>query len=232
MPAYKWSDIEREIIDPGFSDVRGAVVRGREIAVGRIVYPAGAEVGLHALPREQIQTVIRGKARFRVAGEERIVGAGEAMLIRPHAAFAALILEEFEVLRFGDVGSGEGRPETGGGTGQAFFRWADLTSDFITPKYSSARGPTITGERLEVAIMQFAAGTEAKPHSHPNEQIQVPLKGKVKGLAGAEVVSGPGEVILIPALVQHWASIIEDYETLNCKNIIPGWSVYNARWEK
>ncbi len=232
MPAYRWGDIEQEVIDPGFSDVRGAVVRGREIAVSRIVYPAGAEVGLHALPKEQIQTVIRGTARFRVAGEERIVGPAEAVLIRPHAPFALQVLEEFEVLRFGDVGAGDGRPEARSGAGQPFFRWAELTADFITPKRSSARGTTITGERIEVALMHFTAGTEAKPHSHPNEQIQVPLRGKIRGLAGTEVVSGPGEVILIPALIQHWAAVLEDYEAVNGKNIVPGWSVYNARWEK
>lgn len=230
MPAIKWSDVKEERIDPEFSAARGPVVRGREIEVGRIVYPAGSEVKAHALVSEQIQTVMKGKAQFRIAGEERIVGPGEAVLIRPNTEFSARILEELEVLRFRDVGTGAAGKE--GGRGQSFFRWAEMKADFITPMYSPGRGPTITGDRIEVALMEFPAGTEAKPHSHPNEQIQVPLKGKAKGLAGAEAVSGPGEVILIPALIQHWASIIEDYETLNCKNIVPGWSVHNARWEK
>ncbi len=83
--------------------------------------------------------------------------------------------------------------------------------------------------------MDYPAGTEAKPHSHPNEQIQVPLKGKVKGLAGADVVSGFGEVgarHAVPLLIQHWVYIIDDYETVNCKNIVEGWSVYDAQWKK
>ena len=230
MPAIKWSDVKEERIDPEFSDARGPVVRGREIEVGRIVYPAGSEIKAHALVSEQVLTVMKGKAQFRIAGEEQTVGPGEAVLIRPNTEFSARILEVFQVLRFRDVGPDAAAGK--GGQGQAFFRWTEMKADFITPMYSPGRGPTIAGERIEVAFMEFPAGTEAKPHSHPNEQIQVPLKGKIKGLAGAEVVSGPGEVILIPALVQHWASIIEDYETLNCKNIIPGWSVYNARWEK
>jgi quercetin dioxygenase-like cupin family protein len=231
MPVFRWSDITEEPIDPGFSDARGAVVRGREIAVSRIVYPAGAEVKPHALPTEQIQTVSRGKARFRVDDEERIVGTGDAVLIRPQVEFSVQVLEEFAVLRFGDLGAGRS-PAPERARGQSFFRWAEMTSEFITPRYSSGRGPLITGVRIEVSLMQFAAGTEAKPHSHPNEQIQVPLKGKIKGLGGPDVVSGPGEVILIPALIQHWASIVEDYEAVNCKNIVPGWSIYNARWEK
>ena len=66
------------------------------------------------------------------------------------------------------------------------------------------------------------------------------LSGRVNGLGDSaagpgsrpEVVSGPGEVILIPALIQHWASLVEDTEAVDCKNIVPGWSVTNARWEK
>jgi quercetin dioxygenase-like cupin family protein len=231
MPSIKWSDAKEERIDPEFSNARGPVVRGQEIEVGRVVYPAGAEIKAHALPNEQIQTVMRGKALLRIAGEERIVGPGEALLIRPQTEFSARILEEFEVLRFRDVGPAQSAGKEGG-RGPSFFKWAEMTSDFITPMYSSGKGPTITGERIEVAFMEYPAGTEAKPHSHPNEQIQVPLKGKIRGLAGADVVSGPGEVVLIPALIQHWVSILEDYETINCKNIVPGWSVYNARWEK
>lgn len=231
MPAIKWSDAKEERIDPEFCAARGPIVRGQEIEVGRIVYPAGSEVKAHALPNEQIHTVMRGKAQFRIAGEERIVGPGEALLIRPHTEFSARILEEFEVLRFKDVRLDKGARKEGG-QGPSFFKWAEMASDFITPMYSSGKGPTITGERIEVAFMEYPAGTEAKPHSHPNEQIQVPLKGKVKGLAGADVVSGPGEVILVPALIQHWIYIIEDYETVNCKNIVEGWSVYNAQWQK
>jgi len=231
MPAIKWSDVKEERIDPEFSAARGPVVRGKEIEVGRIVYPEGSEVKAHTLPNEQIQMVMKGKAQFRIAREERIIGPGEAVLIRPNTEFSARILEEFAVLRFRDVGPDAAAGKEGG-RGQSFFRWAEMKADFITPMYSPGRGPTITGERIEVSFMEFPAGTEAKPHSHPNEQIQVPLKGKIRGLAGAEVVSGPGEVILIPALIQHWASMIEDYETVNCKNIVPGWSVYNARWEK
>ena len=142
----------------------GHIVGGQEIEVGRIIYPAGSDVKAHTLHNEQIHTIMKGKANFRIAGEERVVGPGEALLIRPYTEFSATILEEFEALRFKDVGP-----------------------------------------------------------------------GKVKGLAGADVVSGFGEVgarHAVPLLIQHWVYIIDDYETVNCKNIVEGWSVYDAQWKK
>ena len=199
--------------------------------MARVVYPAGTAIGVHALANEQIFTVLKGRAEFQVGREKKTVGAGEAVLIRPRTDFAASILEDFEVLRFRDRGPGASAGKTGG-QGPSFFKWAEMNSDFITPKYSSGTGPTVSGERIEVAWMNYPAGTEAKPHSHPNEQIQVPLKGKILGLGGPDVVSGPNEVILIPINTLHGVRILEDYETVNCKNIVPGFSVYHARWEK
>ncbi len=88
---------------------------------------------------------MKGKANFRIAGEERVAGPGEALLIRPYTEFSARILEEFEVLRFKDVGPDKGtRKEIG--QVPAFFKWNEMKSDFITPMYSSGKGPTITGE--------------------------------------------------------------------------------------
>jgi quercetin dioxygenase-like cupin family protein len=112
------------------------------------------------------------------------------------------------------------------------IKWSDVKEELIDPEFSPAKGPVVRGREIEVGCIVYPEGSEAKVHALPNEQIQTVMKGKVRGLAGENVVSGPGDVILIPALIQHWASIIEDCETVNCKNIVPGWSVYNARWEK
>lgn len=232
MPAFRWSELEKEPIDPGYSPATAPVMRGEKIAVGLVRYPAGTGVKPHASPHEQVQSVLKGKARYRVGGEERVVGPGEAVLIRPDTAYAVQVLDDLEVVTFRDV-----RPESGaakaGAVGPAFFTWNEMESDFITPKYSSGRGPTITGERIEVAFMSYPAGTEAKPHSHPNEQIQVCLEGKVRALiGGAESIVGPGGGVLMPPHVEHGIQILEDYTTINCKDVIPGFSVYHARWER
>ena len=47
-----------------------------------------------------------------------------------------------------------------------------------------------------------------------------------------EKVLGPGEVVLIPANTEHELEILEDMEIINCKDVVSGWSVYHARWEK
>jgi len=114
-----------------------------------------------------------------------------------------------------------------------FYKWSELKSDFITPSYSQGKGPAVRGTKIEVALMHYPAGTTAKPHSHPNEQVQAVLKGKAKYRVGnEEKVLGPGEAVLIPANTEHEVEIYEDLEVINCKDVVSGWSVYQARWEK
>ena len=114
-----------------------------------------------------------------------------------------------------------------------FFKWSEMKSDFITPGYSSARGANIRGEVIEVGRFFYPAGTQAKPHSHPNEQVQVMLSGRIKSIvAGEERILGPGEAVLIPAETEHSLEVLEDTEVINCKNTVQGWSVHDARWEK
>jgi quercetin dioxygenase-like cupin family protein len=229
MPAFKWSELKQERIDPEHSSATGAMFRGTRIAGGRFTFPAGAEVRPHATPHEQILSILRGKARFRVGGEEMEVGPGEAILIRANTEHSARIFEELEVVGFQDL-----RPSKGGGQpGRAFFKWEELASDFITPKYSSGRGPVVTGESIEVAFMFYPGGTEAKEHSHPNEQIQIGLKGKVKYvIGGEEIVSGEEGGVLMPVDIRHSVTVLEYYTVINCKDIVQGFSVYDAAWKK
>lgn len=113
-----------------------------------------------------------------------------------------------------------------------FYRWGELTGEFITPSYSKGKGPSIKGDKLEVALISYPAGTEAKPHAHPNEQFQILIRGKARYRVGAqEKVLGPGEVVLIPANTEHEIQILEDLEVINLKDVVPGWSVKRARWE-
>ncbi len=88
-------------------------------------------------------------------------------------------------------------------------------------------------KKIEMGLFSYPAGTHAKPHAHPNEQIMAILKGKGKWRIGKEEkVLGPGEAVLIPANVEHELEIVEDLELINCKDVVSGWSVKNARWEK
>jgi len=232
MPTFRWNNLKKEAIDPEYSRAMGWVFRGDKVEVARVLHPVATEVMLHASPHEQVHSILKGKARYRVGGEEKVVGPGEAVLISPNVEWAIQILEDVEVVAFQDVHPGKEAAHEGAKK-TAFFAWDEVKSDFITPKYSSARGPTLTGERIEVTLMFMPAGTEGKPHSHPNEQIQVVIKGKARALIGEEeYLVTPGGGVLFPVNVQHGAQIVEDYTVLNCKDIVPGWSVYHARWEK
>lgn len=232
MPTFRWSDLKKEAVDPEYSSPIGWVFRGEKIKVARMLHPAGTEVIPRASPHEQVHSILSGKARYRVGREESLVGPGEAVLISPNAEWAIQILEDLEMVAFQDVHPGAGAVHERGNQA-AFIAWERMKSDFITPKYSSARGPTLTGERIEVSLMSMPAGTEGKPHSHPNEQIQVVLRGKARALIGEEqCLVTPGGGILFPPNAEHAAEILEDYTVLNCKDIVPGWSVYHAKWEK
>jgi quercetin dioxygenase-like cupin family protein len=230
MAVFRWSEIPNQPIDPDHSAATGRVFRGQRIEVARLTLPAGTEVRLHAGPHEQVHSILAGKAGYRVGGEERVVGPGDVVLIEPHTTRAAQILEDLEVVVFKDRLAPAARDERA--PRQAFYNWDRMSADFITPEYSSAHGPTLTGARLEVSRMLLPTATEGKPHKHPNEQIQVVLQGKARAMIGGEeeIVDSAGGV-LFPPDVEHGAKIIQDYLVLNCKDIVAGWSVYHARWE-
>ena len=115
----------------------------------------------------------------------------------------------------------------------AFYKWEDLEGELITPRYSTAYGPTMRGEKVEVGLVRFPANTEAKPHSHPNEQFMIVLKGRGKWVVGGEEkILGPGEVVYNPPNVEHHLEVLDDeLEVINVKDIVKGFSVKHARWE-
>jgi len=115
----------------------------------------------------------------------------------------------------------------------AFYKWSDLKADLITPKYSTAYGPNIQGEKMEVGYFTFPPNTQAKAHAHPNEQFMVVLKGRGKWTVGdEEKILGPGEVVYNPPDVLHGLEVLdEELHVINCKSIVPGWSVKHAKWE-
>ncbi|HWT79535.1 MAG TPA: AraC family ligand binding domain-containing protein, partial [Candidatus Methylomirabilis sp.] len=150
MPVFKWIDLKPETIDPQHSSASGSVFRGEKIEVALVRHPAGTGVTAHASPHEQVQSILRGRARFRVGQEEREVAPGEAVLVSPDVEWTMQILEDLEVVAFRDAHPRKEAARVRGNQA-AFIAWEGLKSDFITPRYSSARGPTLTGERIEVS---------------------------------------------------------------------------------
>jgi quercetin dioxygenase-like cupin family protein len=71
--------------------------------------------------------------------------------------------------------------------------------------YSTAFGPVIEGERMQVGLISKTRGTGAKPHTHPNEQWNYILQGtlRVRVGDGPEQLCGPGTLLYFPANMVH-----------------------------
>jgi quercetin dioxygenase-like cupin family protein len=232
MPVFRWSELEPQAFEPEHSAGTGQRYAGQKIEVVRVRYPGASAVRAHAVPHEQVHAILQGRARYRVGGEERVVGPQDAILIRTDTEYAAQVLEPLEVVVFRDRLAARG-DEPAAATTAVFFNWDAMQADFITPRYSSAHGPTLTGGRIEVSRMLLPTATEGKPHRHPNEQIQVVLSGQARAMiGGTEYLVETQGGVLFPSDVEHGAKITEDYLVLNCKDVVSGWSVYHARWEK
>ena len=105
-----------------------------------------------------------------------------------------------------------------------FYNWNEMTRSVISPHYSTAEGPTIKGEKIEVGHYRYSAGTGAKPHKHPEEQLVNVLSGRMRFRVGAEErVLGPGDAVLIPPNTEHEAWTVDgEVEIISCKNIVAG----------
>jgi quercetin dioxygenase-like cupin family protein len=85
-----------------------------------------------------------------------------------------------------------------------FYRLDEEESVNVGGDYSTAKGPLVKGERIQVSLAHKAAGTGAKAHTHPNEQFNYLLKGKLKAIVnGEERLITPGTLIHIPANAVH-----------------------------
>lgn len=106
-----------------------------------------------------------------------------------------------------------------------FFNWDQMEREFVTPKYSTAFGPTVYGEQVEVCRLSYKAGTGAVPHQHPQEQIMCILEGKLRVWIDGEgeKVLGPGEVSHMPSNVLHSVTALDqDVLVLSCKKLVDG----------
>ncbi|HEV8311090.1 MAG TPA: cupin domain-containing protein [Methylomirabilota bacterium] len=101
-----------------------------------------------------------------------------------------------------------------------FYRWSQLERAVITPRFSTAEGPTIKGAKIEVGRYRYAAGTGAKPHRHPEEQVINVLSGKLRVRVGSEErILEPGDAVLVPPDTEHEAWAVEgDVEVLSFKD--------------
>lgn len=101
---YKLSEMSRSVIASQYSAAEGPTIKGKKVEVGYYRYPAGSGATTHAHPEEQVITVLKGRIRSRVGGEERILGPGEAVYIPANADHSNwAVNEEVEFISCKDV---------------------------------------------------------------------------------------------------------------------------------
>jgi len=117
------------------------------------------------------------------------------------------------------------------------YKWDQLEETLITPSRTQSKGKTIMGKSL---LLQRILHREdrgdghagAKTHAHPEEQIFIALKGKMRIWCGGKwFTMEPGDVFLMPANTEHEEICDEDFLWLNIKNRIPGHSWYDGNWK-
>lgn len=71
--------------------------------------------------------------------------------------------------------------------------------------YATTHGPVVEGERMQVGLMHKPRGTGARAHSHPNEQWNYVVQGKLRVSIEGEPdrIVGPGTLIYFPANKVH-----------------------------
>lgn len=91
------------------------------------------------------------------------------------------------------------------GDGAYLFDLPNLSKFGAGTDYSTSFGSVVEGERIQVGLMRKARGTGARPHSHPNEQWNYVLQGKLRVYIEGEEerIAGPGTLIYFPANKIH-----------------------------
>ena len=91
------------------------------------------------------------------------------------------------------------------GDGRYFFDFEMLQKIESGKGYSSALGGVVEGLRTQCGVMHKARGTGSRPHSHPNEQWNYVLKGRLRVTIEGEPdrIVGPGTLIYFPPNKVH-----------------------------
>jgi len=102
------------------------------------------------------------------------------------------------------------------GAGSHFFVLDDLPQIEAGAGYSSAIGGVVEGVRTQCGLIHKARGTGARPHSHPNEQWNYILKGRLRvRIEGeAERIAGPGTLVYFPPDVVHSTVALPDEDVV------------------
>jgi quercetin dioxygenase-like cupin family protein len=222
----------------------GPVVSGSRAHVAMVRRRRGTGHGLRLCPAEQFLYVKQGRLTLDIDDQLLKAATGDVMHIpagMPHGIFvgpeedAALIVvtdtrDASAVAADWKPLAAPSAPHSPNVTGKrpryvyAIDQLDDmpegLSSAVITPKNfvskkSSSFGASLKGEMLQVGLIRKARGSGAKLHTHPNEQFNLVLEGRLVGEIGGYPMEVPaGSLIHMPATVEHCTLASADGDVL------------------
>jgi quercetin dioxygenase-like cupin family protein len=86
-----------------------------------------------------------------------------------------------------------------------------------------------TGDGATLAWTTLEPGHDPRPHSHDYEQIVYLVSGRVRFTVGGESAEmGPGDVLLVPPHVEHFAETLGDEPAVDLSIFTPRRDEYAA----
>ena len=81
MPFVRADQLPKMELFPG---VKGSLAAGQNLMFSFLEMETGSVIPEHSHPHEQAGMVLEGRFRFRIGGEERVTGPGDAFIIPPN----------------------------------------------------------------------------------------------------------------------------------------------------
>lgn len=91
MQHYNWDKIEKDELN---ASLARQVIHADNMTIARMYLRKGCLVPEHSHHNEQISMVEQGSAKFVIAGEERVLQAGDVLRIPPHVAHHVEAIED------------------------------------------------------------------------------------------------------------------------------------------
>ena len=85
--------------------------------------------------------------------------------------------------------------------------WSEVPREMVTPTIARQ---IVTGAQAMAGMITLEKGSHVPKHSHESEQLTYVFEGSLRFLIdGEEILVSAGEILVIPAWVEHEATAVE-----------------------
>jgi quercetin dioxygenase-like cupin family protein len=89
----------------------------------------------------------------------------------------------------------------------AKFKWSEVPMENVTPVIARQ---IVTGAQAMAGMITLQKGSHVPKHSHVSEQLTYVIEGALRFvIEGREILVSAGEILVIPAWVEHEATAVE-----------------------